>query len=85
MPRDVYKKETSNTLPQAQVIRVCRKAGIKQQQDQVIKYIAETAVPEILNQLLEDSVVLADYCDKKTVQRKHIQQAIKLRHNRHVY
>ena len=72
-------------LPASQVVRICRKAGIKQQQGLVTQHVREVVFPEKLKTLLSDVIRLADYSEYKTVQVKHVEKAVELRFNRKIY
>jgi len=72
-------------LPASQVVRICRKAGIKQQQGLVTQHVREVVFPEKLKTLLSDVIRLADYSEYKTVQVKHVEKAAELRFNRKIY
>ena len=90
MPRPPYpEKEAAkrskpesigSMLPASQAVKLCRKAGIKQQQGVVTTHIRETMFPELLETIIKDAINLMDYSENKTVQLRHVEKAVQLRY-----
>lgn len=72
-------------LPASQAVKLCRKAGIKQQQGLVTKHIRETMFPNLVETIIKDAINLMDYSENKTIQLRHIEKAVQLRYKRRVY
>ena len=74
-----------HSLPASQAVKLCRKAGIKQQQTAVTHYVRSTLFAQLIETIVTDAVGLADYSENKTVQLRHIEKAVELRYGRRVY
>lgn len=72
-------------LPATQAVKLCRRAGIKQQQGLVTQHIRNKLFPELLETILKDAITLMDYSENKTVQLRHIEKAVQLRYGKKVY
>ena len=96
MPRDPKKqksarRDTPNNktigemLPTTQAVKLCRKAGIKQQQASVAEHVRKKMFPALLERIIKDAIQLKDYSKNKTVQLRHIQKAVQLRYGKKIY
>ena len=71
-------------VPTNQVIRLCRKAGIKQQQSSTVEYIKREMFPELMEAIISTAVLITDYSENKTVQLRHVEKAVQQRFKKNV-
>ncbi len=84
-PENDANKSIGDMLPKTQAMKLCRRAGIKQQQTSVTEHLRQETFPELLKTVVRDAIELMDYGDNKTIQLRHIEKAVQQRYGKKTY